>query len=140
MVEPIPRIGVAVIIKQDDRVLIGKRIGAHGKDCWGFPGGHLEFGETIFACAAREAEEEAGVTITRLERLAVTEDFFTDTNKHYLTVFVTASIESGIPTVREPDKCAGWEWHSWDALPSPRFLPIDNLQADGINPFTQDSA
>ena len=52
---PVPRVGVAVIVVRDGRVLVGRRRSAsHGDGMWQFPGGHLEFGETVEACAARE--------------------------------------------------------------------------------------
>jgi len=38
----------------------------------------------------------------------------------------------GTPEVCEPDKCARWEWFSWDALPSPLFLPVENLWKQGF--------
>lgn len=46
-----PSIGVGVIVRNNDRVLIGRRKNSHGVDTWGFPGGHLEFGESVFDCA-----------------------------------------------------------------------------------------
>lgn len=33
------------------------------KETWQFPGGHLGFRETCFACAAREALEETGLEV-----------------------------------------------------------------------------
>ena len=58
-----PKIGVAVIVKKKDKVLLGKRISLHGKGSWGFPGGHLEFCESIEECAKRETKEETGLII-----------------------------------------------------------------------------
>ena len=48
MTEPkIPRVGVGVIVQRDGRILLGKRLGAHGEGTWALPGGHLEFGESV---------------------------------------------------------------------------------------------
>jgi 8-oxo-dGTP diphosphatase len=44
-----PLIGVSVIIIKDNQVLLGKRKNSHGSGTWAFPGGHLEFNETIEA-------------------------------------------------------------------------------------------
>ena len=50
------RVGVGVIIRKNDQVLLGERKGAHGEGTWAFPGGHLEFGETLVECSLRAYE------------------------------------------------------------------------------------
>ncbi len=122
-----PYIGVAVIVIRDDRVLLGKRRNAHGAGTWQFPGGHLEFGETIEGCAQRELFEETGLTITSQRMGPFTNDYFEDEGKHYVTLFVIADRTSGEVQLREPDKCARWDWFPWREMPKPHFLPIVNL-------------
>lgn len=129
-----PRIGVGVIVLRNNRVLLGKRKGAHGSGTWSFPGGHLEGGETIDACARREVTEETGVTIRNIRHVAFTNDVFATEGKHYVTLYVAADHESGTPRVAEPEKCERWEWFSWDTLPKPLFLPVQNLFAQGFDP------
>ena len=58
--KPKVRVGVGVYIRKEDKILMGKRIGAHGNSTWCPPGGHLEYGEEIEFCAIREVEEETG--------------------------------------------------------------------------------
>ena len=101
---------------------MGKRYGSHGHDTWSIPGGHLEFGETIEEGAAREALEETGVVIRNVKVIAVTSDFFPG-DKHYVTVWVDSELESGIPTITEPDKSEYLEWKDFKTLPSPLFEP-----------------
>jgi hypothetical protein len=48
-----PQVGTALIITKDDKVLLMKRKGPHGKGTWSTPGGHLDFGETLEGGAAR---------------------------------------------------------------------------------------
>jgi len=49
-----PRVGVAVIVRRDTRVLLGRRLSAtHGAGTWQFPGGHLEMFEDLETCGAR---------------------------------------------------------------------------------------
>ena len=128
-----PYIGVAVIVIRDERVLLGKRINSHGEGTWQFPGGHLEFGESIEDCAKRELFEETGLAIDRLRRGPYTNDIFAAEHKHYVTLFVIADKTHGDPTVREPNKCERWEWFRWADMPQPHFLPIVNLLAQGFS-------
>jgi 8-oxo-dGTP diphosphatase len=122
-----PLIGVAVIVIKDDRVLLGKRKNSHGADTWAFPGGHLEFNESIADCAAREVFEETGLSIKNLRYGPYTNDIFAAENKHYVTLFVIADHDSGVPVVKEPHKCEKWEWSQWPPSQKPHFLPIQNL-------------
>lgn len=129
-----PRIGVAAILVRDGRVLLGRRLGAHGAGTWQFPGGHLEPFERVEACAAREALEECGLVMRDSRRGPWTDDHFTAEGKHYVTLFVIGAAPDGEPEVREPAKCAEWRWYDWDALPEPLFLPIIQLRALGFRP------
>jgi len=122
-----PHIGVGVMVWKGDRLLLGKRISLHSENSWQFPGGHLEFGETVEACARREVREEAGVAIRNIVHSGYTNDVFINADKHYVTLFVSSQYDSGEPTVMEPDKCEQWQWFHWSHLPEPLFLPIRNF-------------
>ncbi len=110
-----------------DRLLLGRRISSHSENSWQFPGGHLEFGETVEDCARREVAEEAGIRVRNIRSSGFTNDVFIDANKHYVTLFVSSEYESGEVRVMEPDKCEQWQWFRWDRLPEPLFLPIRNF-------------
>jgi len=122
-----PKIGVAVIIIKDKKVLLGKRKNTHGEGTWAFPGGHLEWNESIEECAKREALEETGIQIKNIRYKTFTNDIFHGEQKHYVTLFVTAEYYAGEVELKEPDKCDQWSWFSWDDLPEPRFLPLEHL-------------
>jgi 8-oxo-dGTP diphosphatase len=122
-----PLVGVAVIVIKDNKVLLGKRKNTHGAGTWAFPGGHLEFNESIEACARREVFEETGIRIKNLHRGPYTNDVFHDDDKHYVTLFVIADYDYGEPVVKEPQKCAQWLWSNWPPNRQPQFLPITNL-------------
>lgn len=128
-----PYIGVAVIVVRDERVLLGKRKNAHGAGTWQFPGGHLEYGESIEACARRELLEETGLCAVNLRTGPFTNDFFEDEQKHYVTLFVIADHAAGEARVMEPDKCCCWDWFRWSELPTPHFLPVANLLAQNFS-------
>jgi len=129
-----PRVGVGVLVWHDRKVLLGRRRGAHGAESWSFPGGHLEFGETWEACAVREVREETGLELAAISFAAVTNDVFSEEGKHYITLFMQGHARSNAAVLREPDKCEGWAWFDWSALPSPLFLPIRNLLVSGYAP------
>lgn len=120
---PQVRVGVGVFIWKGGKFLMGKRRGSHGHDTWSVPGGHLEFGETIEACAKREAMEETGLSVTNVRFLALTEDKFKTDNKHYITIWVETDWQSGEPTITEPDKWVDQQWLNFQSLPEPLFEP-----------------
>lgn len=119
----VPRIGVAAVVERDGKVLLGRRKGAHGAGDWATPGGHLEFGEQVKACAIRELMEETGLKAdeesTRLGPWV--ENMMENGEKHYITLFVFVDAPDGEPSLLEPEKCHGWEWFPWRALPAPLF-------------------
>ena len=130
----IPRIGVGVIVMRQGRVLLGQRIGAHGAGTWALPGGHLEFGESVEQCAAREVLEETGLVITSISPGPWTSDVFASEGKHFVTLFVVATGVEGEPQLCEPQKCAGWKWFAWSDLPQPLFAPLQSLRRTGFVP------
>ena len=126
-----PSVGVAVIIIKDKKVLLGKRKNSHGAGSWAFPGGHLEFNESIEECAKREVFEETGLHIKNISYATFTNDIFIKEQKHYVTLFVTADYDHGDIELKEPDKCEVWDWFQWDKLPEPKFLSLENLLQQG---------
>ena len=42
-----PKVGVGVMVLKNGKVLIGKRKGAHVAGEWAWPGGHLEYMESL---------------------------------------------------------------------------------------------
>jgi 8-oxo-dGTP diphosphatase len=121
-----PLVGVGIMIENDQGgVLLGLRKGGPGSKTWSFPGGHLEFGETIFETARREVAEETGLSIRDFSLVSVVDDlaYVKIDGKHYLTLGVRGTYEGGEPRVMEPDKCERWEWFPLDALPENLFKP-----------------
>jgi 8-oxo-dGTP diphosphatase len=122
-----PRVGVAVIIERDGQVLLVKRKNAHGAGTWALPGGHLEFGESLEECAIREIHEEVGVTISGTSFAALTNDIFASEDKHYITIWMRGTLISGEPCIAAHREVSEVSWFSWNDLPSPLFLPLQNL-------------
>lgn len=122
-----PRVGIGVFIFKDGKFLMGQRRNSHGDGTWSVPGGHLEFGESFEDTARREVSEETGVAIKNIRFGAVTNDYFAEEAKHYVTIWMLSDYDSGIVTITEPDKFIKLEWHDFDDLPSPLFLPWRQL-------------
>jgi 8-oxo-dGTP diphosphatase len=129
-----PGVGVGVIVLRDGRVLLGLRQGSHGAGTWALPGGHLEFGESVDECAAREVLEETGLIVGDFRTGPFTNDVMAADDKHYVTLFVMASSVAGEPEVLEPTKCLRWAWFDWSALPEPLFQPLETLKRSGFTP------
>lgn len=134
MSEEYPRIGVGVLAVRDGRVLLGERRGSHGAGTWALPGGHLERGESVEACARRELAEETGLAAGATTPGPYTMDLFESEGLQYVTLFVLATDVTGEPVVREPAKCMRWEWFQWSALPTPLFAPLRSLRQRGYVP------
>lgn len=129
-----PGVGVGVCVRKEGKILLLRRINAHGHGTWCFPGGHLEMGESVEEAARRETREEAGVEIDNILLGPYTNDLFEE-GKQYITLFAIADWKAGEPRICEPEKMTEIGWYSWDALPEPRFLPLKNLLASGFDPF-----
>ncbi len=130
-----PAVGVAAIVIKNGKVLLGKRKGAHGSGTWAFPGGHLEFNESIEDCAKREVFEETGLSVKNSRFATITNDLFYQSNQHYVTLFVVCDHKNGTPRIKEPDKCERWDWFYWNEFPKPMFLSLKNLLEQGFTPL-----
>ena len=131
-----PEVGVGVIVRRGKLVLLGRRKNAHGSGTWSFPGGHLEFNESVADCASREVFEETGLRVKNIRNGPFTNDIFEAEGKHYVTLFVVSDYDSGDLMVREPEKCEEWGWFDWSKLPQPIFIPIQNLLKTNFDPFS----
>lgn len=112
---------VGIILKQDNRVLLVKRINtdwASGQ--WNFPGGLLEENETLIAAAAREAHEEVGVIITQtdLQLVHVMQVQKNESHtKDIIGFYFLATKWEGAPINNEPHRHSEISWFAIDALP-----------------------
>ncbi len=121
------QVGTGIIITRNNQLLLIKRKGPHGAGTWSTPGGHLDFGETPEQCAAREAKEEVGIEVVEARFRAVTNDIFEDEGRHYITIWMDCKTSSQEPVIAAAAEVAELGWFAWEALPSPLFLPLENL-------------
>ncbi len=123
----IPKIWVWVIIVENWKVLLWLRKWAHWEWTWAPPGWHLEFMETFDQCWVREVKEETDLDVNNLEYIWMTQDFFHEESKHYITIFMKSEWYLWELKNLEPHKCETWKWFEIDNLPNNLMLSLENL-------------
>jgi 8-oxo-dGTP diphosphatase len=109
----------AIIVDEAKRVFLAKR-GAKAQNergLWEFPGGAVEFGETLHDALIREIREEYGITIVVDDMLTVTDHILPAEKQHWVSPSYICRIVEGEPTIQEPEKCAEIGWFALDAIP-----------------------
>lgn len=122
------KVGLGIMIKKDNRVLLGHRVinrkdtgGIMEPDTWTFPGGKQEYIETIFEGAKREVKEETNLDIDNLEVYSVSDDIQPD--RHFITIQIIANSFGGELKIMEPTKEDEWKWFDLDDLPENLYSP-----------------
>lgn len=123
-----PRVGLGVIVRKGNTILLGRRKGSHGAGEYASPGGHLEHLEGLEACCRREVMEETGLEIGEVRFLRVM-NVTEYAPRHYVDLTFVAEWVSGEPEVREPDRVERWDWYTLEALPSPLFATLPSAFA-----------
>ncbi|CUK00400.1 Phosphatase NudJ [Ruegeria denitrificans] len=121
--EKSPKIGALAVVVHEARVLLVQRSKQPDAGLWGFPGGHVEWGETVFQAAQRELLEETSVIAEPLRYLdnldLLRHDEQGAVQSHYLLVGVACDYRSGSPTAGD------------DALDA-RWFPIDQIRQGNL--------
>jgi 8-oxo-dGTP diphosphatase len=108
--QPIPAV-IAVVLR-DDRVLLVSRKNPPDVGMWGYPGGKVEFGESIEDAAVRELLEETGVHARPNGILTAVDAYERDQEgklrRHFILVAVLCTWESGEPVAADDAADAGW--------------------------------
>ncbi|MBI5620840.1 NUDIX domain-containing protein [Candidatus Gottesmanbacteria bacterium] len=111
-----PTVGIVLIVVRDNKLLIGMRREEHGFGKLSVPGGHLEFGESIEACALRELKEETGMTAKRKDVSVITLSNQPVPGAHYVNIGVLIKNPVGTPQETAPEEHGDWQWVNWDTL------------------------
>jgi len=90
------RVGIAAMIRNSKgEILMIKRKNAPAKNLYSFPGGGIQFGETIQQATIREVKEETGLDIEVGKILTVGEAIERDKDIHRVVVVNEAKIRGG---------------------------------------------
>lgn len=118
----IDHIGVgagAIIFNEAGEVFLAKRgrEAKNEKHRWEFPGGSVEFGETLEHALQREINEEYGFQIEVVRLLDVVNHILPDERQHWVSPIYLCRYKSGSPSIREPHKCEAIGWFRIDSIP-----------------------
>ncbi len=121
MAEPISReypnrpfTAALAVCRRGERVLLAERYkaGSSFSGKWGFPGGMQEVGETILAAAARELQEETGITAEPLQVIdafdVIGKDDDGRVRAHFTLVCVVLDWREGEGEALEDATAIGW--------------------------------
>jgi mutator protein MutT len=108
---PVPAAIAAVV--ENQRVLLVRRANPPDAGLWGFPGGKIDFGESIEQAAIRELFEETGIR-ARAGAVFTAMDAFDHTagqkkvREHYVLIAVLCHWVSGAPMAGDDALEAAW--------------------------------
>ena len=113
---PVPA-ALAVLVR-GRQVLLVRRANPPDQGLWGFPGGRIERGETVFAAAERELAEETGLVATAVRLLDALDllDHAADgtLRHHFILLAVLCTLRSG--RLCAADDALEARWFDADAL------------------------
>lgn len=111
----------AMVFNREGEVFLAQRGPGAGNEqgTWEFPGGKVAFGETLASAIVREFVEEYGIGIEIIEMLGVNDHILTEQHEHWVSPTFIARHISGVPSIREPEKCLAIGWFALNKLPEP---------------------
>ncbi len=123
-----PVLGAIAVVYHLGQVILIQRKTEPNAGWWGFPGGHVELGETAMQAAIRELFEETGVVARPLEYLTNIDVLLRDSvgavQKQYLLTAVLCAYESGTPVPDDDALQASW-------------IPVDEIEERGLELIDQ---
>ena len=115
-----PGVGAGLVILRDDgKVLLCRRLKAPEAGFWNIVGGKVDPMEPSSEAARREAEEETGLKIGKVDFLCMTEEIIEADQQHWISLIYVTRDFSGEPSLTEPDKLSDIGWFDPKNPPQP---------------------
>ncbi len=107
-----PLVGIGVVVRRGDNVLVVRRARPPRQGEWSLPGGLQKLGETVFEAARREVREETGLE-TEITSVVDVVDFIDRDESgrirfHYTLIDVAAIAPEGEPVPSDDADEAAW--------------------------------
>jgi len=115
------RVGVVLVV--EDKLLLVRQ---NDRPFWVLPGGTLEPGEGLDACAIRELQEETRLDIT-IQRLLYVSDFIQPGPKQTIDVFFLAALKN-------PDGLKSFQLATDENLNEAGFFSLDEVSKMTVQP------
>ncbi|NQU99054.1 NUDIX hydrolase [Candidatus Woesearchaeota archaeon] len=94
MSEKRPRVGAAVLVEHEGKLLLGERNKVNANGLWIIPGGGVDFGETLEEAAIREIKEETNLDVDIVKFLCWKEIINVPGNYHGMVFFFLAKAKN----------------------------------------------
>lgn len=109
----------AILVDEAGRLFLARR-GPKAKNergLWEFPGGSVEFGETLAQALQREMREEYGIEIEVGELLDIVDHLLPEEGQHWVSPSFICRIREGEPVIQEAEKCSEIGWFEPAQMP-----------------------
>lgn len=124
MSDALPRVGSALLVKDErNRILLGQRNKDPQRGSWVIPGGKIHAFERIAEAAARELQEETGLSVEVGSQFRVYE-IVNPPNEHRIVIYSWAKVIGGTPKAS-------------DDLSEVRFFGSDELGDISVTPLVR---
>lgn len=127
----------AVILDQNDGVFLALRgrEARNERHKWEFPGGSVEFGETLEQALVREIQEEYDMTVTIERLLDVVDHIIPAEKQHWVSPTFLCRFTGGSPRIKEPHKCEKIGWFGLNEIPATELTIASKKSLESLGRF-----
>lgn len=131
-------VGVGAVIQNEDGAVF---LALRGRDAgnerhkWEFPGGSVEFGETLEQALVREIQEEFDMTVAVQRLLDVVDHIIPAEKQHWVSPTFLCRIVRGSPRIREPHKCDRIGWFGLNEIPESDLTIASKKSLESLRRF-----